>query len=188
MDKGDFSGLEGNLAYIQKEYENLLDIKNKFQPWYESFVIMLKYVAIGILWITLSDKLVSYIVKDAEKLKVIQLYKGWIYVLITGAIFFLIVKKVLTLYLKSIDKILAGYEELFMAHEELMAMNEDLTSMNGDLRQYIHIIEVQKNDLEISKQKYELAIEGANDGIWDWDFKANTYSLPLKWKKPVGVS
>lgn len=188
MDNKDLTRLDDNMDFIQREYESFLITKNKLKPWLESFIIMIKYVVIGALWIMLSDKVVAYIVEDTEKLKELQLYKGWFYVFVTGFIFFLIIKRVLGMYSKSIDKILSGYQELFLAHEELMAMNEDLMAMNDNLREYIDIIEVQKNELETSKQRYQLAVEGVNDGIWDWDLKTGVYFLPLKWKNVLGYN
>lgn len=186
MEKKDLKKLDENMNAIQREYESFLIIKNKFKPWFESLVIITKYIIMGVLWIILSDKVVSHIVKNTEALKELQLYKGWFYVFVTGVIFFLIIRRVLEMYSDSIDKILTGYEELFIAHEELMSMNDDLASMNEDLRKYIDTIEVQKKEIQISEQRYQLAVEGANDGIWDWDFKTGVYFLPLKWKNMLG--
>lgn len=186
MEKKDLNRLAENMDAIQREYESFLIIKNKFKPWRESLVIVIKYIIMGVLWIILSDKVVSHIVEDTEALKELQLFKGWFYVFVTGAIFFLIIRQVLVMYSNSIDKILTGYEELFLAHEELMSMNDDLVAMNEDLREYIDTIEVQKKEIQISEQRYALAVEGANDGIWDWDMKTGIYFLPLKWKNMLG--
>ncbi len=40
----------------------------------------------------------------------------------------------------------------------------------------------------ISDQRYKLVVEGANDGIWDWDLENNTYFFSLKYKKTFGYN
>jgi diguanylate cyclase (GGDEF)-like protein/PAS domain S-box-containing protein len=42
--------------------------------------------------------------------------------------------------------------------------------------------------LKISEERYKLASEGANDGIWDWDLLANRIYYSPRWKKLLGFS
>jgi PAS domain-containing protein len=74
------------------------------------------------------------------------------------------------------QKLLESYEELDAAYEELMADEKELKPQ-GD--------ELQKNQraLYISEQHYKLAVEGANDGIGDWDIENNNLFLSPKLKK-----
>ncbi|MCX8027092.1 MAG: PAS domain-containing protein [Thermodesulfovibrionales bacterium] len=41
-------------------------------------------------------------------------------------------------------------------------------------------------ELQRSRELFELAIKGARDGIWDWDIKNNTLYLSPMWKKMLG--
>ena len=41
--------------------------------------------------------------------------------------------------------------------------------------------------LRASEERYALAIEGANDGIWDWDVKANEVHFSARWWALIGV-
>ncbi|ESA35612.1 pas domain s-box diguanylate cyclase domain-containing protein [Leptolyngbya sp. Heron Island J] len=41
--------------------------------------------------------------------------------------------------------------------------------------------------LEISEERYALAVQGANDGIWDWDLKANTICYSHRWQAMLGL-
>lgn len=42
--------------------------------------------------------------------------------------------------------------------------------------------------LKISEERYKLASEGANDGIWDWDLLANRIYYSPRWKKLLGFT
>lgn len=179
INKGNLQRYSKRMEHIQGEYEEFLTLKQKIKPGLEALKIIFIYLAMGFVWVLLSDTVLDFLVKDDELFSHIQLYKGWFYVLITGAIFFSIIKKRLKLYEKSIDTILLGYEELDVAHEEMTAMNEELMEQNSRL-------EEQRNTIMISEQRYELAVEGANDGIWDWDLKNNVYFFSDKWMKALG--
>jgi diguanylate cyclase (GGDEF)-like protein/PAS domain S-box-containing protein len=40
--------------------------------------------------------------------------------------------------------------------------------------------------LRVSEQRYALAAQGANDGLWDWDLKAHTIYYSDRWKAMLG--
>ena len=43
-----------------------------------------------------------------------------------------------------------------------------------------------ESKLRFQKEQFEMAIEGSQEGIWDWDISSNTLFLSKRWKKMLG--
>ncbi|MFT9495435.1 bifunctional diguanylate cyclase/phosphodiesterase [Anaerosolibacter sp.] len=164
---------------IQSQFSDYLEAKTQLKPREETLKIIALYVFIGGLWILLSDMVLSFLVRDPDMLIQLGTYKGWFYVALTGLIFYFIIYEKINLFKKAVDKIFEGFEDLSAAHEELLAMDEELIHQFDE-------IEKHRNALMISDQRYELAVEGANDGIWDWDLESDNYFFSLKGKGSFG--
>ncbi len=54
--------------------------------------ILIIYLVIGVLWILFSDNLVYYYTTDIFEIKIMQNFKGWFFVLVSGIILFVLVK------------------------------------------------------------------------------------------------
>ncbi|MCY6355691.1 putative bifunctional diguanylate cyclase/phosphodiesterase [Clostridium sp. ZS2-4] len=178
-DRKDIIWFDNKMMDIYNKFSDFLEFKKDLNPQLESLKIIIIYVIIGALWILLSDEVLDIFINDTHILKEVQLYKGWFYVVVTGAIFYFIINSKMMLFKLAIDKILEGYDELSFANEELMALDEELSQQYDELEKH-------RNELVISNQRYELAVEGANDGIWDWDLQTGVYFFTIKWKKELG--
>jgi len=55
--------------------------------------IVAAYIIAGGLWIAFSDKILNYFIRDPDLLTRIQTFKGWFYVIVTGILFYLFLKK-----------------------------------------------------------------------------------------------
>lgn len=51
------------------------------------------YAIVGSLWILFSDKLLYYFIKDSDTIVELQIFKGWVYVLITAILLYFLLKR-----------------------------------------------------------------------------------------------
>ncbi|MDI3534522.1 MAG: hypothetical protein PWQ82_887 [Thermosediminibacterales bacterium] len=84
------------------------------------------------------------------------------------------------------DNLLDLNEELMAQQEELSAMNEKLMVQEEKLRQNLIEIQRQQDALKRSEERYRLVVEGASDGLWDWDLLTDTAYISERLKDVIG--
>ncbi|MBK7213803.1 MAG: hypothetical protein IPH88_11020 [Bacteroidales bacterium] len=73
---------------------NLSSFLTNFKKKYSfAFRITLIYIVLGVLWILFSDRFMFLLFKDTHTLNLVSTYKGWFYVLLTGWLLFLLVRR-----------------------------------------------------------------------------------------------
>ncbi|ABR49075.1 diguanylate cyclase/phosphodiesterase with PAS/PAC sensor(s) [Alkaliphilus metalliredigens QYMF] len=114
---------------LHKNEENInqyLDKNHQINPHKEAMFITGIYGIFGLLWIALSDKILYIMVQNITIYRQIQTYKGWLYVLVTMILIYVLVEKRSVLFGKSIMKIKEAFEELQATYEELVATEQEL--------------------------------------------------------------
>jgi PAS domain S-box-containing protein len=66
----------------------------------------------------------------------------------------------------------------------LMAVKEDITAK----REAVTSLKEAEKELIIAKERFELAVNGSNDGIWDWDIASDKLYLSPQWKAQLGYA
>ncbi len=109
-----------------KDIQELLNKKMKINPTKEAILAFLLYFVFGFNWILWSDTILSFLVKDAETYKKIQIIKGWLYVFLSSVlIYFIVYTRTKTLYktLQVVEdnqlKLKETLENLFESEEKL---------------------------------------------------------------------
>lgn len=166
---------EKNLA----SYDFLSFKYTSINPMKSALKICIFYIVIGSLWILLSDRGLELFVNDMERIHILQTYKGWIYILVTGVLLFLVIRNSLVKIQFVSNKLYQSYEELNLAYEELIATEEDLKTRFKELK-------LSQEALAESETRYELVVKGANDGIWDWDVQKNKMYISNQGIKILG--
>jgi diguanylate cyclase (GGDEF)-like protein/PAS domain S-box-containing protein len=71
--------------------------------------------------------------------------------------------------------------------EEVTARTGDLVRLNRELTEELQARTTAENALRDSEERYALAMNGANDGLWDWDLKTGTIYFSSRWKAMLGL-
>lgn len=122
--------MEDNRDGIANFMKELTSKSLDINPKKEAIYITFWYLLIGSLWILFSDTIVNMLFKNPETVKTIQLFKGWLYVVITGGyIYSLIYIRVRQLKNAS-DEIHKGYEELTSMQEELLEKEDEIFELS----------------------------------------------------------
>lgn len=151
----------------------------KTSPFKEALLITTCYGIAGILWITLSDKILGKIIINLELYQRMQTYKGWLYVAITMVVIYVLVKNRMEIAHKALSQAFENYNKVIQTYDELSVVEEEL-------RQQFEELERHRDNLMLSDERYRLAVEGAQDGIWDWDLKNDIFYTSLGYKDSFG--
>lgn len=173
-------GLNEQLQKIDKEYKEFVDFRKTIQPEREAIRFSFIYLSVGCLWILFSDQVALAFSASQEIFQRIQLFKGWFYVFLTGILFGTIIYKRMRLFELAIAELVKEYEMLSLADEEILSMDQAIQAQYRE-------IEEQKNALMVSDERYQLAVEGANDGIWEWDIEKDHFFISPKVSEILGI-
>lgn len=132
-------------------------LQQNIEPSKNALRITIIYGVFSILWILFSSGLLDLVTEDITTMKKLEIYKGWLHVIITVFLLYKLINQ-------SLERVKEAYEELDSIHTALYQTEKALENSYSQLEQ-------QRNALEISEQRFKLAVEGAKEGIWDWDIE-----------------
>ena len=72
------------------------------------------------------------------------------------------------------------------AHDELDVVVESFNSLRSRLSDKIHKLERTRRDLADSEETHRLAVDAAQDGLWDWDVQRDTVEYSPAWRRILG--
>lgn len=176
--------------YVKRKINLFFESNNENKFKYGCIKISMVYLTIGILWVYFSDRIVSEFFSNKDTVVIINTYKGWVYVIITSIILYLLIDSLVKKVQFAEEQLNESYEELTAANEELQAYVQQLTAAEEELRaQYDQIIENERK-LSKSEEKSRAIIKAIpdllfvinNHGIFI-DCEANDETLLLMPKK-----
>lgn len=151
---------------LKKKSDTFFDVNNNGKYKYDCIKICSIYFAIGFLWIYFSDRLFYEIFRNKEMLIVASTYKGWLYVVITTTVLYLLINRLLKKINSAEIKLSETNGELEASNEELQAYVEQLTAAEEELRaQYNQLIK-NENSLKRAEEKSRKIIEAIPDVLF----------------------
>lgn len=135
--------------FITRKLCSILEINKKNKLNYECIKICITYFLIGFLWIYLSEKISHKLANDKGMLLIINIYKGWLYVIVTSIILYLLIKSLL----KKVD----------LAEKKLNESYKELSSVNKNLESYIQQLNDSEEELKKSEEKNRAIIRAIPD-------------------------
>lgn len=141
---------------------------------------------IGLIKVYASDRYINERLKNS-------LYRSFIVgttlsVLLTVILYFVIIKFVLrpitkiTDTLKDCDK--DGIPKYKLQRTNTKEANQLVEAINF----MVDAIKKSRLELKDERDRFQLAVDGSNDGIWDWNPKNNKVFFSHRWKEMIGYS
>lgn len=115
---------------------NIIETVKGINPKKEALKIVINYGIFGLLWIVLSDKVLEILTDNIESYKIMQIYKGWLFVLITMVMFFMLIAERTNRIKIATERAFKAYEDLKTSSHEQGVLKKEL-SYQKDLVQNI---------------------------------------------------
>ena len=127
----------------------------QFKANQQAFRVAVIYIIVAAGWILFSDELVKLLVSDPDERIHLSILKGWGFVLVTGGLLYLVLRRLLRHWAKEVEQ---RRQAEGQRHEAL-----------DKLRQ--------------SEEQLRLVAEASADGLWDWNLKTGiAYMNPRYWE------
>lgn len=114
------------MSKLSNSSKNIIESVKSINPQKEALIVVIKYGIFGLLWIVLSDKILGTFTDNIEFYKIMQIYKGWLFVLITMVMFFILISEKTKSIKSATDRAFKAYEDLKTSNHEQGVLEKEL--------------------------------------------------------------
>jgi diguanylate cyclase (GGDEF)-like protein/PAS domain S-box-containing protein len=72
--------------------------------------------------------------------------------------------------------------------KEIHALARTINYMLDSIKNYKHKIELQNKEIARERDRFELAVDGTQDGLWDWDIRSSLTSFSNRFYEMLGYT
>lgn len=122
-------------------HSSIFTWRDRMTPHLQALRIAALFLLFGFIWILSTDKILEFLFGNSNTYQTFQTFKGWLFVALTALFIYLLVIDTLRLYVR--------------AQREQIRLNVTLKE--------------QLAKTEASEARYQLAVQGSSDSIWEYD-------------------
>ena len=143
------------------------------------FKVTIGYAIMGGLWVLFSDGILNILIDSKSLMAKVQSIKGCIFVIISSFIIYFLINEFSKKSKMLSHKLKQNYQEIQETYVQLRDAEEELRAQFKELNEKQIIIEENED-------RFKLALEGANDAIWEVDLKTNEFFSSDKFRDITG--
>jgi diguanylate cyclase (GGDEF)-like protein/PAS domain S-box-containing protein len=106
--------------------------------------------------------------------------------IIIGTLFAFLLGAGLTRSLSAVARVADAFRRGERNLRVQISRNDEIGSLADGFNAMLNVVSERENALAASEERFDLAMRGSNDGLWDWNLRTNQVYFSPRWKSMIG--